>query len=252
LRIFNVLAGGPGSLALSFGLNSTMHLVLFDIDGTLTRTEAVDNRCYLCALGEALRTTEINSDWASYAEVTDSGIAAVLWETCYGAPPSSQQLDAVCQRFVALLEQAFAQDADACRAVPGAAAILTELARRVGFAVGLATGGWLQSAQLKLHHAGLSERNYPLASASDSCSREAIMTLAAERVATHWRVPGFQSIVYVGDGVWDVKAARRLGWHFVGIGSGESAERLRREGALRVFADYNDQGGFFDAIAQHG
>jgi phosphoglycolate phosphatase-like HAD superfamily hydrolase len=228
-----------------------MHLVLFDIDGTLTRTEEVDYRCYLSALGEALRTTDINSDWASYPDVTDSGIAAALWEICYGAPPSSQQLDAVCKRFVALLEQAFAQDADACRAVSGAAAILAELAGRVGFAVGLATGGWLQSAQLKLHHAGLGERKFPLASASDSCSRETIMTLAAKRVAAHWSVSDFRSIVYVGDGVWDIKAARRLGWHFVGIGSGESAERLRREGAQRVFADYNDQGGFFDAIAQH-
>src|SRR5262249_46659777 len=160
-------------------------------------------------------------------------------------------MNAVCVRFVALLEQAFAHDPGACRAVPGAAAILTELAKRGGFAIGLATGGWLQSARLKLHHAGLGARKFPLASASDSCSREAIMTLAAERVAAHWRVPRFQSIVYVGDGVWDIKASRRLGWHFVGIGRGESAERLRREGAQRVFADYNDQVGFFDAIGQH-
>lgn len=229
-----------------------MHLVLFDIDGTLTLTEEVDNRCYLCALGEALGTTDIDSDWAKYLHVTDSGIAAALWEARHGAPPSGRQLDAVRERFVALLEREFAHDSAVCRAVPGAAAILAALVDRAGFAVGLATGGWLESARLKLRHAGLGEREFPLASASDARAREAIMALAAERVAAHRGVPGFTSIVYVGDGVWDVKAARRLGWHFVGVGSGESAARLRREGAQWVIADYRDQGRFFDAIAQHG
>jgi phosphoglycolate phosphatase-like HAD superfamily hydrolase len=228
-----------------------MNLVLFDIDGTLTLTTEVDNHCYLCALGEALGSTDIDTDWAKYRDVTDSGIASALWEARHGAPTSSKQLTAVRERFVALLEQAFAHDAAACRAVPGAAAILAELAERAGFAVGLATGGWLESALLKLHCAGLGERAFPLASASDACSREAIMALAAERVAARWGVRGFKSIVYVGDAVWDVKAARRLGWHFVGIGSGERAGRLRSEGAQCVIADYCDQGLFFDAIAQH-
>jgi phosphoglycolate phosphatase-like HAD superfamily hydrolase len=228
-----------------------MNLVLFDIDGTLTLTNEVDNHCYVCALGEALGTADIDTDWTKYRDVTDSGIASALLAARHGAPPSSKQLNAVRERFVALLEQAFAQDPGACCAVPGAAGILAELAQRAGFAVGLATGGWLESARLKLQRAGLGEREYPLASASDACSREAIMALATERVAARWGVPGFRSIVYVGDGVWDVTAARRLGWHFVGIGSGERAERLRREGARCVIADYCDQGLFFDAITQH-
>jgi phosphoglycolate phosphatase-like HAD superfamily hydrolase len=56
-------------------------------------------------------------------------------------------------------------------------------------------------------------------------------------------------VVYVGDAVWDVKAARNLGYRFVGIGSGANAERLRREGARRVLADYLDRGTFFAATA---
>jgi phosphoglycolate phosphatase-like HAD superfamily hydrolase len=228
-----------------------MNLVLFDIDGTLTLTNEVDNRCYIRALSEALGTTGIDTDWSKYRDVTDSGIASALWEVRYGAPPSCRQLDSVRERFVALLEQSFAHDPAACRAVPGAAAILAELTERGVFAVGLATGGWLESARLKLRHAALDEGKFPLASASDACSREAIMALAAERVAARWGVQGFRSIVYVGDAVWDVKAARRLGWRFVGIGTGESAERLRREGARWVIGDYGDQGVFFDAIAQH-
>jgi phosphoglycolate phosphatase-like HAD superfamily hydrolase len=227
-----------------------MNLVLFDIDGTLTLTNEVDNQCYLRALSEALGSTEIDTDWAHYRDVTDSGIAAALWEARHGAPPSRAQLDGVRERFVVLLEQAIAHDPAACRPVPGAAAILTALAEHRGFAVGLATGGWLESARLKLRHAGLDERRLPLASASDACVRAAIMTLAAERVAVRWGVPGFASMVYVGDAVWDVQAARRLGWHFVGIGSGERAGRLRSAGAQWVIGDYRDPGLFFDALAQ--
>jgi phosphoglycolate phosphatase-like HAD superfamily hydrolase len=227
-----------------------MHLILFDIDGTLTLTNEVDNRCYLCALGEALGTTEIDTDWAKYPNVTDSGITSALWKARYGAPPASERLDTVRERFVALLEEAFAHDPSTCRAVPGAAGILAALAERASFAVGLATGGWRESARLKLRHAGLDGRDFPLASASDAHAREAIMTLAAERVAASWGVAHFQSIVYVGDAVWDVRAARNLGYHFIGIGSAERAERLRGEGARCVLADYSDQTAFFNAVAQ--
>jgi phosphoglycolate phosphatase-like HAD superfamily hydrolase len=226
-----------------------MHLILFDIDGTLTLTNEVDNRCYLCALGEAVGTTDIDADWEKYRDVTDSGIASAVWEAHHGVAPSGEQLDAVRERFVALLEQAFALDPDACRAVPGAAAILAALSGRAGCAVGLATGGWRESARLKLRHAGLGERELPLASASDACVREVIMALAVKRAAACWGVPGFRSVVYVGDAVWDVRAARNLGYHFIGIGSAGRAARLRGEGAQCVIADYADQAAFFDAAA---
>jgi len=52
-----------------------MNLVLFDVDGTLTLTNEVDNRCYLCALGEALGGAGFDTDWTKYPHVTDSGIA---------------------------------------------------------------------------------------------------------------------------------------------------------------------------------
>ena len=41
---------------------------------------------------------------------------------------------------------------------------------------------------------------------------------------------------------------RRLGFHFVGVGRGERAEQLRREGAKQVIEDYKDLGRFFAGI----
>ena len=38
-------------------------LVHFDIDGTVTETNAVDNTCYLQVLSELLDGAAIDSDW---------------------------------------------------------------------------------------------------------------------------------------------------------------------------------------------
>src|SRR5262245_28705167 len=101
-----------------------MRLVLFDIDGTLTATNEVDDRCYLRALGEALGNAPVDTDWAGYPEVTDSGIAWAAFQAHRGAPPSAEALDALRERFVALLREEVGRDPALCRALPGAAAVL--------------------------------------------------------------------------------------------------------------------------------
>ena len=105
---------------------------------------------------------------------------------------------------------------------------------------------------MKLRCAGLAEPAFPLASASDARSREAIVRLAAERVVRLRQAPAFRSVVCVGDGVWDVRTARRLGYHFVGVASGQQAARLRQEGAAHLIADFTDRARFFEAIQAGG
>ena len=51
-----------------------MNLVMFDIDGTLTQTCAVDAACYVEAVMEVTGLRAISTDWASYRHTTDSGI----------------------------------------------------------------------------------------------------------------------------------------------------------------------------------
>ncbi|MBI3191378.1 MAG: hypothetical protein HYZ36_01850 [Pedosphaera parvula] len=50
-----------------------MHLVIFDIDGTLTETNAVDADCYVRALAEVFGFADVDTDWSTYPHVTDSG-----------------------------------------------------------------------------------------------------------------------------------------------------------------------------------
>jgi hypothetical protein len=80
--------------------------------------------------------------------------------------------------------------------------------------VSIATGGWKESAILKLNSAGIKYSSIPLASSNDHYSRIEIMKLAAERASTN-QYP----CTYFGDGAWDKEACNYLGYNFVLVGS---------------------------------
>jgi hypothetical protein len=44
------------------------------------------------------------------------------------------------------------------------------------------------------------------------------MQKAAEKAQDLYACPGFERIVYLGDGSWDLKEAHVLGYEFIGIG----------------------------------
>ena len=61
-------------------------------------------------------------------------------------------------------------------------------------------------------------------------------------------VTGFESVVYVGDGTWDLQSSRSMGYHFIGVGHGDRAEKLRYEGAEHIVPDFAEENGFFDIL----
>lgn len=65
-----------------------MKLVMFDIDGTLTQTFAIDAECYVRALTEVSGFEAISTDWASYQHTTNSGILSEIYEMRLGRPPA--------------------------------------------------------------------------------------------------------------------------------------------------------------------
>jgi phosphoglycolate phosphatase-like HAD superfamily hydrolase len=216
-----------------------MHLVVFDIDGTLTQTDSIDDVCYVAAVSEVLSIPGIDTDWTSYPHVTDSGILRQAVQSSLGRDVLSEEMDRVCRCFHGLLEDAFRRQPESCLPVEGGPEMIRQLAARSDMAVALATGGWESTARLKLERAGYDILDIPLASSSDADSREEIMRIAERRARDKHGVPGFDTITYVGDGVWDARAAASLGWRFLGVGTGEQAARLEREGAFAVIGHYS-------------
>lgn len=227
---------------------SNLHLVVFDIDGTLTDTNAVDGDCYWQAVCEVLGLSGQQPDWSAFCHVTDAGIASELCLHYLGRELSNKAMEAIGVRLARLLEIALnCKDPDAHQ-IPGAAEILSILTNSTEFAVALATGGLRVSAELKLRRAGLPVLELPLASSTDAVTREDILRIAAARAARKYGRP-FTTFTYVGDGVWDVRAARALGWRFIGIGSGEHAEKLRRTGAVTIVPHYRPTEAFLKCLA---
>lgn len=236
-----------------------MNLAIFDVDGTLTRTSDVDDDCWVRAVRLAWGVDGISTDWASYRHSTDEGIAAEVMETHVGRAATRQDLDQLRDCFSMLIERETRDRPERFRAVPGADAILRTLPAR-GWMPAIATGGWRRTALLKLRAAGVSVDGIAAAFADDAWPREEIIRIAALRAsaakgamdASGDRASigsgAVERIVYVGDGVWDVTAARARGYGFVGVAMEPRAGVLRRAGAAVVLPDLTDIDRLMDAI----
>ncbi len=189
-----------------------MHLVLFDIDGTLVESYDFDTTCFQAAIKDVLGVS-IGPDWSRYRHVTDSGILTEVVEKLGLHSDGERIAEEVKEQFVSRVA-----DYISCHDVspiPGAYDFLSQLVSRQNVSVAFATGGWAESARMKLDAAGVSFSGIPLASSSDHYSRIEIMRLA-ERLAGNGR---YDSRTYFGDGPWDQKASETLGYNFVSVGN---------------------------------
>jgi len=208
-------------------------IAVFDIDGTLTDTNRVDHECYVVAVREVLGC-EVGDDWGGVQDVTDSNILRELWKRQRAEPLPATVEREVIALFVDLLEVEARRYPDRFRPIPGARDVFARLGG-LGWTCAMATGGWRQSAELKLWRASVPFESVPLASASDRILRSDIIRHVLGSVSE----PAAPA-VYVGDRPWDVRAARVLGIGFVGVGRGSAADKLREAGAEVVIEDLRD------------
>jgi phosphoglycolate phosphatase-like HAD superfamily hydrolase len=222
-----------------------MKLVIFDIDGTLTQSNDLDDAAFLRALSDVFGLPGVSDDWDGYTHVTDSCILREACQAGIGRAPQPDEIERFQQRFVELLAES-ARNAGGVPQVAGAGAMLKRLRDSGAYAVAYAGGGWTASALFKIRSAGLPD-DIPCAFADEHESREKIMRLARARAEAAYSKL-LPDIVYVGDAVWDMRSARRCGYAFVGVGAGPQAEVLRRAGAEWIVADYSDFGAFLAAV----
>ena len=190
------------------------HLVMFDIDGTLVDSVGFDNRYYAEALRSVLNV-EIDDTWRPYKHITDSGILEELLASREFDRPIDELRAAAKRKFVAAVRAHFARDPTAVREIAGAKALFEHLRRLPGVRVAIATGGWAETARLKLAAIGIDADTVAFATSSDANERTRIMQLAEQR-ALGSAVP--VSRTYFGDGAWDKRACAELGYRFVAVG----------------------------------
>lgn len=189
-----------------------MHATVFDIDGTLLQSAGVDDELYKDAVRSVLGGAFIRPSLSDYDYVSDSGILAQIM-TDNSIPNGAEHVTTIKSTFIDLL-RAHISEHGPFREVPGARNILERLNKSPDHAVAIATGGWRESALLKLETAGFGELVCPIATADDAYDRKEIMSIALSQLSG-----SFSSITYFGDGPWDRDATSGLGWNFVAVGS---------------------------------
>jgi phosphoglycolate phosphatase-like HAD superfamily hydrolase len=161
-----------------------MQLVMFDIDGTLTESNDLDNESYLQALSEVFGFSEVSSDWTSYSHVTDACILREVCQLKLGRVPSVAEVEAFQKRFLQLLTEGAATNI--INPIPGALNMLSWLLESSNHAVAYAGGGWTAPALFKIQSAHLPIQNIPYAFSDDDESREGITAVALARAEKHY------------------------------------------------------------------
>jgi beta-phosphoglucomutase-like phosphatase (HAD superfamily) len=183
---------------------------MFDIDGTLIESYDFDSECFTEAIKD-VTGLDIDTDWTRYKHVTDTGILNEFFKEnsirnaniIYASIKS-----AFLTKIQARLEKQPISE------IPGALALIEKLQTLDDVVISFATGGWYESAILKLQSAGMDVSNIPIASSNDHHSRIEIMKIAEKRAMKE----SYLSFTYFGDGSWDLNACEALGVSFVLVG----------------------------------
>ncbi|WP_027856049.1 HAD family hydrolase [Marinobacterium jannaschii] len=207
-----------------------MHLVMFDIDGTLVQSTGQDVSHFTGAVHDVLGV-HISTDWRDYQHVTDSGILRQVLQQTVPRKVHGLFYRRIRQRFIDRLKWQLKHEPSLTPPIPGAGQFIERLEQRDDVTIAIATGGWLETAILKMQAAGIYCRDRYLASSSDDYDRTRIMRIAEQR-ALSGRRP--LSRTYFGDGEWDREACQRLCYDFIAIGN-----RVDHQVAFSDFSDPN-------------
>ena len=195
-------------------------LILFDLDGTLTRTQ----NGYLPFNEAILKTFGVDGDIRSV--IPDGNTDPQIVREIFAKANVQKEIhDCHWEQFAQNLghsySKALSAGATIVRALPGATELVLLLSERAGLSQGVVTGNFEVTAEIKLQAAGLHSYLCRGAYASDSPHRPDLPRIAKER----WEQSTGKSLrteqcVIVGDTPSDLDAARQNHMKCILVGTG--------------------------------
>ncbi|AEV33291.1 putative phosphatase [Owenweeksia hongkongensis DSM 17368] len=185
-------------------------LIVFDIDGTLTKTNAIDEKCFTRTVKQLATTRKFKFSFNEKWHFTDSYIAFQLAMAQNNDSFSEQEFK---RQF--LINLRLEAESTKFEAAEGAQSLLKEL-KKNEIPYALATGCWRKSAEIKLRAAGFPLPKVPMATSDKYFTRDEIVTQAIVASQRHYKKE-FTDVVYVGDGYWDLVTCKKLNLRFVGV-----------------------------------
>ena len=230
-------------------------LVLFDIDGTILLSAGAGRRAILAAIreevGEAGGMQRVRFDGK-----TDPQIVSELLEAAgHPGPHQSARVQALCSRYVDLLQHELGKPANRTTLMPGVPPLLDRLEQEAGVVLGLLTGNMAQGAALKLRAAGLDPDRFRVgAYGSDAAHRPDLPVIAARRAEPYFgRIPCGSEVVIIGDTPADIACGSGIGARAIAVATGAySVADLMACGPHAAFENLTDTNGVLEAILGSG
>ena len=88
------------NLRIEANEHNVMNLIIFDLDGTLTQTNEVDDLCFPLTFADHLGVKTFNVDWSAYSHGTDAVVFREAFARHFGRPPTERQSNEFEQRFI--------------------------------------------------------------------------------------------------------------------------------------------------------
>ena len=214
-------------------------LVLFDIDGTLLRSDGAGVTAMLRAFTLIHGERGFTFEGIQIAGALDQLLFNRMMAT-HGLPADAQSHQHFRNTYRDELQRSLTPQR--VRRMPGAAELVGALHTR-GAAVGLLTGNYEDTAHIKIRAAGLSTDDFPFgAFGSDGASRRELTPVAQERARLHHgREFAMARVTIIGDTPLDIDCAKAHGCRAIGVATGPfSVEALRECGADLAVADLAD------------
>lgn len=197
-------------------------LVLFDIDGTILLSAGAGRRAIVGAVREQVGPSAALHQ-IRFDGKTDPQIIAELLEAAgYSAPHQDDQVEALCSRYVDLLEHELGDPACKTTLMPGVLTLLDRLEKEKGVVLGLLTGNMARGAALKLRAGGLDPGRFLVgAYGSDSAHRPELPPIAARRAERYFgRIPQGPEVIIIGDTPADIACGACINARAIGVATG--------------------------------
>ena len=218
--------------------NSTMPVILFDIDGTLVRTGGAGKSAMESALVDAFGVKELR-DEVPYSGRTDTAITRDLLRV-HGIDPTPANQRALRDAYLAQLPLSLkSKGGTVC---PGVPELLATVAGKPGVVLGLLTGNVRSGARTKLGHFGLWDFFACGGFGDDHFDRDDVARSALASVRQHvGRDVDPADVWVIGDTPLDVSCARAIGANAVAVATGwHPVEELAGCAPDLIFDDLSD------------
>ena len=215
--------------------NSKLKFIIFDIDGTLTNTKNVDDKCFIKAFEKIFDINIENQNWNELKNVTDWGITEEIVQKNLNRKPTEQEFEGMLNEFIGLLKFEKEKDISQFNEIYEAKNFFHYLKNKTEYKIGIATGAWEKSALLKLETIGIDVNGIAFSNSNKYKSREIITKDVINQLSDKFSKP--DEIIYFGDGEWDFKTCQKLGIRFIGIDTNNNG-KLKKLGVKNVFDNY--------------